>query len=129
MERWWNLPPEDKDDDRVRYDWKPKHEVIPKPGRKEGEPHPDLRASFENTWDNFGLVDEPTPSPRVRLDELLVGFPQQQADRIREFFDERSSRRRRGRPSSDEGRAFRIARKVVRRCQERPRRRRGVVRV
>ena len=65
-ERWWNLPPEDEDDDlhdldgRSLDDWKPKHEVIPKPGRKEGEPHPDLRASIEKTFDNFGLVDEPT---------------------------------------------------------------------
>jgi hypothetical protein len=111
MERWWNLPLEDED--TYVPDWKPKHDVVPKPGRKEGERHPDLRASFEDTWDNFGLVDEPTRSPRMRLDELLVGFPQQQADRIRELFDEPLSPRRRGRPSSDEWRAFRIARKVV----------------
>jgi hypothetical protein len=59
------------------------------------------------------LVDEPTPSPRARLDERLVGFPQQQADPIRELFFFFFSPRPRGRPSSDEWRAFRIAREVV----------------
>jgi hypothetical protein len=97
-----------------RPDWKRKRAVKVMPPRKPGDPNPVLRASIENTFDNFGLVDEPTPSPRARLDELLVGVQQPRADRIRELFDESLSPRRRGRPSSDEWRAFRIAREVLR---------------
>ena len=95
-----------------RPDWKRKRAVKVMPPRKPGDPNPVLRASMENTFDNF--ADQPTPSPRVRLDKLLVGVPQPQADRIRELVDELLSPRRRGRPSSDEWRAFRVAREVLR---------------
>ena len=60
-----------------RPDWKRKRDVMVTPPRKPGEPNPVLRASIEDTCDNFGLAEEATRSPRVRLDELLVRFPQQ----------------------------------------------------
>jgi hypothetical protein len=45
------------------------------------------------------------------LDKLLVEVPQQQADCIRELFDELLSPRRRGRPSNDD--ELTIAREVA----------------
>jgi len=108
------LPLEDEDDDTYVPDWKPKHDVVPKPGRGEGDRHPDLPASIEKTRDDFGMVDQRPPSPRARLEKLLAGVPQPQAGHIRELFDESLPPRRRGRPSSDEWRAFRIAREVER---------------
>ena len=57
-----------------RPDWKRKRDVMVMPPRKPGDPNPVLRASIENTFDDFGWM-EPTPSPRVRLEEIrLVGF-------------------------------------------------------
>ena len=94
-----------------RREWKRKRAVKVMPPRKPGDPNPVLRASIERALDNF--VDEPTPSPRVRLDKRLVGVPQPQADCIRELVDELLSPRCRGRPSSDEWRAFTIAREVL----------------
>lgn len=97
-ERWWNLPLEDEDDDLHDldspglYDWKPKHEVIPKPGRREGDQHPDLKASIEKTRDDFGMVDQRPPSPRARLEKLLAGVPQPRADHIRELLFYREHR-------------------------------------
>jgi hypothetical protein len=123
-ERWWNLPPEDKDDDLHDLSeyvpvWRPKRAVKVMPPRKPGEPNPVLRASIERTFDTFGMDGEPNSNPLKRLEAILRGLgPRPEVDQIREIFKEIQSPTR-GRPARRDGLSLRIAREVADRARPR----------